>query len=123
MIAVDLQPQMIAGLRRRAKRAGLLDRIEVRVAPAATMNLAGCDGAFDFVLAFAVVHELPSMDVFFAEAARAMRSGASLLLAEPDGHVGADAFDKELSSAAKCGLAFSPGPQIWRSRSAILKKA
>ena len=27
VIAVDVQPQMIAGLRRRARRAGLLDRI------------------------------------------------------------------------------------------------
>ena len=122
VVAVDLQPQMIAGLRRRAERAGLLKRIETRVAPAATMDLAGYD-AFDFVLAFAVVHETPSMDIFFAEAAQAMKPGANLLLAEPAGHVDAEAFDQELSSAAKCNLVASPGPQIWRSRSAVLKKA
>ena len=123
VVAVDLQPQMIAGLRRRAERAGLLDRIEARVAPAATINLAGYDGAFDFVLAFAVVHEFPSMDVFFAEAAQAMKQGAKLLLAEPAGHVGADAFGQELSGAARRNLVSCPGPKIWRSRSAILTKA
>lgn len=62
VIAVDVQPKMIAGLRRRAARAGLSGRIEARVVPAETMALAGCDGAFDFVLAFAVVHELPSAE-------------------------------------------------------------
>ena len=122
VVAVDLQPRMIAGLRRRAERVGLLDRIETRVARAATMDLDGRDDAVDFVLAFAVVHETPSAEIFFAEAARAMKPGASLLLAEPAGHVGAEAFDRELSSAAKCGLAASPGPRIWRSRSAILRK-
>ena len=37
VIAVDVQPQMIAGLRRRAERAGLIDRIDIR--------LAGDDGS------------------------------------------------------------------------------
>ena len=56
------------------------------------MALDGYENAFDFVLAFAVVHELPSAETFFAEAARAMKPGASLLLAEPAGHVGDDEF-------------------------------
>ncbi len=36
VVAVDVQPKMIAALRRRAERAGLLDRIEARVAPEST---------------------------------------------------------------------------------------
>ena len=123
VVAVDVQPQMIAGLRRRAARAGLLDRIEARVAPATTMALDERESAFDFVLAFAVVHELPSAEIFFAEAARAMRPAASLLLVEPAGHVGHGEFEKELGFAAQSGLAAFPGPHVWRSRSAVLKKA
>jgi ubiquinone/menaquinone biosynthesis C-methylase UbiE len=123
VVAVDLQPQMIAGLRRRAERAGLIDRIETRVAPAATMALNAYEGAFDFVLAFAVVHEFPSAETFFAEAARAMKPGASLLLAEPAGHVSDDEFGKELALAAQAGLTASGGPRIWRSRTAALKKS
>ena len=38
VIAVDVQPQMIAGLRRQAERAGLIDRIETRLASAVTMG-------------------------------------------------------------------------------------
>jgi SAM-dependent methyltransferase len=123
VVAIDVQPQMIAGLRRRAGRAGLLDRIDARVAPATTMALDERERAFDFVLAFAVVHELPSAEIFFAEAARAMKPGASLLLIEPAGHVGHGEFEKELAFAAQKGLAAFPGPDVWRSRSAVLKKA
>ena len=39
VIVVDVQRQMIAGLRRRARRAGLLDRIETRVVPPTSMGL------------------------------------------------------------------------------------
>jgi hypothetical protein len=65
------------------------------------MGLEAYDAAVDFVLAFAVVHEMPSAAKFFAEAARAMKSGASLLLAEPLGHVNKDDFENELALAAK----------------------
>ncbi|MGO9423029.1 methyltransferase domain-containing protein [Roseiarcus sp.] len=44
VVAVDVQPKMIAGLRRRAERAGLLDRIDVRVAPESTMALEAWEG-------------------------------------------------------------------------------
>ena len=64
VIAVDVQPQMIAGLRRRAERAGLIDRIETRLASAVTIGLEAYDGSADFVLAFAVVHEMPSVAKF-----------------------------------------------------------
>ncbi len=123
VIAVDVQPQMIAGLRRRAERAGLIDRIETRLASATTMGLEDYDGAADFVLACAVVHEMPSAAKFFAEVARAMKSGASLLLAEPAGHVSKDEFENELALAAEAGLATVDRPHITRSQAAVLKKA
>jgi ubiquinone/menaquinone biosynthesis C-methylase UbiE len=113
VIAVDVQPQMIAGLRRRAERARLIDRIETRRASATTMGLEAYEGAVDFVLAFAIVHETPSTAKFFTEAARAMKSGASLL-AEPAGHVSNDDFENELALAAEAGLP---------SLAALLKKA
>jgi hypothetical protein len=62
---VDLQPRMIEELKRRARRAGLFDRINARVAPADSMALEGLDGTVDFTFAFAVVHELPSAGHFF----------------------------------------------------------
>src|SRR5271165_4229881 len=123
VIAVDVQPRMVAGLRRRARRAGLLDRIDARVTPASTMALDSYDGAVDFVLAFAVVHEMPSAMTFFAEAARAMKPGASLLLAEPAGHVNDQDFAEELKLASEVGLAAVDRPTVSRSHAALLKRS
>ena len=123
VVVVDVQPEMITALRRRAKRAGLLDRIEARVGLATTMALDAYDGAVDFVLAFAVVHETPSAEDFFAEAARAMKPGGSLLFAEPAGHVSKEDFESELALAAQAGLAAVARPTIRRSQAALLRKS
>jgi hypothetical protein len=86
-------------------KQALIDRIETQLASPATMGLEAYDAAADFVLAFAVVLEMPSAAKFFAEAALAMNSGASLLLAEPVGHVNKGDFENELALAAEAGLA------------------
>ena len=87
------------------------------------MDLGAHDDAIDFVLAFAVVHEMPSAAKFFVEAARTMKSGVSLLLAEPVGHLNKDAFENELALAAGGGLSTVDRPLISRSRAAVLKRA
>src|SRR5262249_27004097 len=53
VVAVDVEPQMIEGLKRRARKAGLLDRIDTRVVSPASMQLADLNAIADFVFAFA----------------------------------------------------------------------
>ena len=67
VIAVDVQPKMLKGLRRRALKAGLLDRISLKQAQGSRMGVDELEGAIDFVLAFAVVHELADPNAFFVE--------------------------------------------------------
>jgi SAM-dependent methyltransferase len=122
VIAVDVQAKMIEALKRRARRAGLLDRIDARVATATSMELKDFEAKIDFVLAFAVAHEMPSAELFFAEAAQAMKPGARLLLAEPAGHVGVEEFDRELNLAAKHRLSVADRPSIRHSLVAVLKR-
>lgn len=119
--AVDVEPRMIAGLRRRAERAGLLGRIDARAVSPNSMALNDLEGAVDFVLAFAVVHEMPAPAPFFAEAARAMKPGAALLLAEPSGHVAE--FEQEIAAAALAGLAVADHPALRGCRTALLRKS
>ena len=69
VLAVDIQPRMLAWLRRRAARAGLADRVDIRVVPSDTLGLADMAGSVDFTLAIAVVHELPDVERFFTEVA------------------------------------------------------
>ena len=122
VIAVDIEPRMLAELVRRARRAGLAERIEARASAAERLGTADLAGTVDFVLAFAVVHELPSVERFFAEMAQALKPGAKLLLSEPNGHVSAGDFEGELKAAEQAGFAVDSQPAIKRSRSALLQK-
>jgi SAM-dependent methyltransferase len=122
VIAVDAEPRMIEGLKRRARKAGLLDTIDARCASPQSMKLDGLDGTVDFTFAFAAVHEMPSPSSFFAEAARAMKSGAKLLLAEPDGHVSKERFDRELAAAWENGFILDGRPHIDGSLTVLLRK-
>jgi SAM-dependent methyltransferase len=122
VLAVDIQPRMLQALRRRAAKAGLLERIDARLATPDSLGLGGLDGAVDFALAFAMVHEMPSVSGFFSEAARALRPGACLLLAEPSGHVEAPAFQAELDAAAQAGFEVIGRPHLRCNQAAVLKK-
>jgi 2-polyprenyl-3-methyl-5-hydroxy-6-metoxy-1,4-benzoquinol methylase len=123
VIAVDVQPRMIAGLKRRLAKAGLLERTDARLAPSDSLALQDLRGNVDFVLAMAVVHEMPSTSRFIAEVAESMKPGATLLLAEPFGHVKKDAFEAELQDAGAAGLEVTDRPVIRRCHAALLKKA
>jgi SAM-dependent methyltransferase len=120
VVAVDVQPRMLAGLRRRAASAGLADRIDARLAARDGLGVADLAGAVDLVLAFAVVHELPDAGRFFAEARTALAPGGRVLVAEPKGHVGPAAFESSLAAAERAGLRREPGPAIARSHTAVL---
>ncbi len=122
VIAVDVEPRMIEGLKRRAKRAGLLDRIEARAVPANSMNLGDLREKIDFVLAAFVVHETPAAPAFFAEAAKAMKPAARLLLMEPAGHVSEMEFAEQLKAAAANGLKITERLPMRRCQAALLQK-
>ena len=122
VVAVEIQPRMLVVLKRRAAKAGLLDRLDARLAQPDSMRLVGLDGAADFALAFAMVHELPAAGPFFAEISRALKPRAHLLLAEPVGHVKPAEFEVELRQAASAGLVLVDRPTIRRSETALLEK-
>jgi len=120
VVAVDVQPKMIERLKRRAAKAGLLERIDARLATADSLGVADLAGRVDFTLAFAVVHEMPSSESFFSEVARASKPGASVLFAEPAGHVKQEVFVAEMQDAFAAGFAPAERPSIRRSQAALL---
>lgn len=122
VIAIDVQSRMITRLERRAEKENLLDRIDARVTSAETMGIADLNGAVDFTLAFAMVHELPDVPKFFSEIAGASKRGGQLLLAEPRGHVKDQDFAVELTAAAAAGFSARERPQVPRSHAALLVK-
>jgi SAM-dependent methyltransferase len=122
VIAIDIQPRMLDVLRRRAAKAGVLDRVDARLAAPDSLGLADLEGVVDFTLAFAMVHELPSAGGFFREVAAASKSGARLLLVEPAGHVTVSLFEAELQAAREAGFEPVGSPSVGRSRAALLEK-
>ena len=123
VFAIDIQQKMLDRLKRRAAKAGLLDRIDARLASPNSLGVADLAGRVGFTLAFAMVHELPDPAAFFREVAAASKPGALVLLAEPTGHVSDSDFATELELASKAGFEVADRPRIKRSLTAVLKKA
>ena len=123
VVAVDIQPRMLASLQRRARKAGLLDRVEVRRALPDDLAVADWKDRIDLVLAFAVVHETPSAEAFFRQAAAALKPRGAVFFAEPSGHVKQAAFESELEAARQAGLEIVARPRVRRSHAAVLRKA
>jgi cyclopropane fatty-acyl-phospholipid synthase-like methyltransferase len=122
VIAVEIQPRMLAGLKKRLAKAGLRERVDARLVAPQSMQLSDLAGAVDCALALAVVHEMPSAKTFFTETAAALKNGGRLLLAEPTGHVTREDFEEELNLAFEAGLKLIERPAIRRSRAALLGK-
>lgn len=122
VICVDLQPRMISSLEKRAGKAGLKDRIDVRVCEEKKLGLHDLAGRIDFALAFAVVHEVPDSALFFNEVYESLKPTGTVLVAETKGHVSKKDFDLTISAAERSGFSVSGSPKIRKSHSVVLKK-
>jgi len=98
---------MLEGLKRRAKKAGLIDRIEARLCTADSLKIQGLSGSMDFAFLFAVAHEVPDKDRFFSEISASMKKGAQLLFHELKDHETEKGFEESLESAKKAGMEVS----------------
>jgi ubiquinone/menaquinone biosynthesis C-methylase UbiE len=122
VIAVDIQPKMLNSLGRKAQKKSLRSRIELRLADSTGMGIRDLAGKVDFVLAFAVVHELPDSKQFFKESFVALRHGGKLLFSEPSNHIEESEFSKSLDHARQAGFVVESTPIIRSSLSALLIK-
>jgi ubiquinone/menaquinone biosynthesis C-methylase UbiE len=119
VIAADLQPGMLEGVRRRAVKAGVADRIELHQAEP---NKIGVKETFDFCLAFWMVHEVPDRQRFIGEIVTQLKSGGSLLIVEPKLHVSKKSFNTTVEIAKNLGMTLVSRPKIFISNAAVLKK-
>ena len=84
VISADLQPQMLQVVERRARRAGLEERIRTHVCGKDSL---GVEQTIDFALAFWSAHEVPDLGKLLGEVHALLVPGASFLVVEPRGHV------------------------------------
>lgn len=122
VICVDLQQKMIESLEKRAKKAGLSNRIETRICRDNSLTLDDLKEEIDFALASAVVHEVPDACSFFSQVYKTIKPGGRFLVIEPKGHVSHVDFEDTISSAEKTGFGVIEHPRIGRGRAVLLGK-
>jgi ubiquinone/menaquinone biosynthesis C-methylase UbiE len=119
VVAVDLQQQMLDMLRRRAEKAGVADRIERH---RCQQNRLGIGVEADFVLIFAMLHEVPDQARLLGEVRACLKAGGKLLLAEPPIHVTRRQFAGEVAVAERTGFRIVDRPKLRWSHAVLLEK-
>jgi ubiquinone/menaquinone biosynthesis C-methylase UbiE len=122
VIAIDIQPKMIAVLAKRALSSGLFDRIEMRMGESDRLKIEDLSGTVDFALALHMVHETANPSGFFKEIWAALKNKGNLLLIEPKGHVSLKDFDRTLAAAREAGFIQNDIFPDSKRRKALLQK-
>ena len=119
VIAADLQSEMLAGLSKRAKAAGL----EARIQPQLCLpDKIGVSEPVDFVLAFWMVHEVSLREMFLREVHSLLKPGGQFLIVEPRIHVSGWDFEQTMALSQKIGFRTGISPRVAISRAILLKK-
>jgi SAM-dependent methyltransferase len=113
---------MLTALKRRAERAGLLDRIDVRLSRGGRLGIEDLSAAVDFAAALHLVHEVPDQQGFFTEIWNALKPEGRLLVVEPKRHVSQEKFEGSLAVAKQVGFRNETGGGNPGPRSALLVK-
>ena len=119
VIAADLQQPMLDGVKRKALKAGVSDRIELHLTKSDNI---GISEPVDFCLSFWMVHEVPDRTRFISEIASVLKPGGLWLIAEPNIHVSRQDFNRTLEIAKNTGLSVVDRPRIFLSHAVLLKK-
>jgi len=118
VIAVDLQQKMLDVMLKRARRAGVAERIIPRLCEADKIR---SEEKVDFILAFWMVHEVGDQNSLFSRLKLSLAPSGKILIAEPKFHVDAEALNRSIATAQTCGLRCVAKPYIRFSLSALLE--
>lgn len=118
VVSLDLQPEMLKALLRRARRTGVADRITLVEGQADGLDL---DGTADFAVGFWMVHEVPDIPRLLDVVRKALVPGGRFLIVEPRGHVPGKAFAATVTLAKDAGFTVEATPRTAFSRAVVLK--
>jgi SAM-dependent methyltransferase len=112
VVSLDIQERMLEKVKKRAGRAGVLDRLELVHCGEDDLGLAPWEGALDFAAALHQVHG-------------ALKPGARLLIVEPAGHVKEADFEETVAAAGDAGFRAVDGALAKgrRTRAALVEKS
>jgi 2-polyprenyl-3-methyl-5-hydroxy-6-metoxy-1,4-benzoquinol methylase len=121
VFAIDIQQKMLDSLIRRTKKAGL-ERIIKPVLITVNTNFDELTGQIDFALLFAMVHEVPDKRELFTTIAGIVKSGGTVLFAEPAGHVSKKDFENSLAAFLESGFEEASRISIKGSHAVVLRR-
>ncbi len=122
IVCADLQPKMIAGLKRRAARARLEERIVTVICRSDDLGLARWNGSADLAVAIHMVHEVPDQGRLLHQLYATLKPGGMLLVTEPPGHVSAEEFSRTMAEAERVGFRRTDRALVGRKVEAVLEK-
>jgi ubiquinone/menaquinone biosynthesis C-methylase UbiE len=108
VVALEIQPRMLSVVERRARRSGLLDRLELRQIKPNNLGVNDLSNKVDFVAAIHMVHEVHDQHAFFADIWQVLKPGGKIFIVEPKGHVSHDDFERTVTTANKIGFVREP---------------
>jgi len=122
VLCVDVEPRMIDGLVRRARRAGLAERIVPIVCTEDDLGLANHRAAVDLAVAIHSLHEMPDIEHALRQIADTLKPTRRLLVIEPMGHVSMETWEFELGAARRAGFTVARRPGFRRRYGVLLEK-
>jgi ubiquinone/menaquinone biosynthesis C-methylase UbiE len=118
VIAADVQAEMLDRLRTRAAQLKISNTIKYHLCEPDQIGIAE---KLDFILAFYMVHEVPSPDAFFRESRAMVNPGGQLLYVEPKFHVSRSGFQAMVELAQTAGWSPERYPKIFLSRAVLFR--
>lgn len=109
VIAVDIQRRMLEGVRKRARKAGVEDRVFTVLCEPDKLETPF---PADFCLLFATAHEAPDTGALFRQIRSAMEPTGTLLLSEPKFHLAETEFAAIVKDAEDAGFAPLTRPTV-----------
>lgn len=120
VIAVDVEPRAVARLQRRARQAGLAERIVAQTCTSVDLGLAAYSGQVDLVTVIHALHEFPDIQGFLTQVTALLKPTGHLLIVEPQGHVTPAHFEAELQCCRRAGFDELNRPTLGRRNMAAL---
>lgn len=118
---VDIQDKMLSRLQKRAVNYNVSGTIETLLV-GKDFNPGKLEGLLDFILLFAVVHEVPDKQKLFHDLSEMLKVGGRVFFAEPKGHVSPEEFERSVEMASDAGLRPLPEKPMKRGLCKMLVK-
>jgi len=119
VISVDLQPEMLKKVEKKAKKQNLSQRVILHNCPQDQIGL-GQDVTADFVLAFYMLHETPNHIKFMQEVKTFLKKGGKCLIVEPRFHVSKKHFQQVIQDIKNIGFNVLGNPSKKGGRSLLV---